>query len=308
MESEFLARISARQRVFLTQTAVLERLCGPLCEAVLGMGGSAAVLADLAESNLLLVPLDRRGQWYSYHHLLRDMLQAELHRREPGLMPMLRRRAAGWYLDNGLPEEALEYSMAAGDVDAAARLMGQLVVPAYRQGRVTTISRWFGWLEDQGAIGEHPMAAVLASVFSALTARPVEAERWADAVDRWEYADRARPDDPSAEGWAALLRAVLRRHGAEQMRDDADEAVRRFRAGSFVTPAPALVQGIARILCGDLDGGELSPQAAAGIGEQTGAPADLAVALCERALNDHPRRGPRTAYARTAAGARTVRR
>ena len=203
MESEFLSRISARQRAFLTRTAVLERMCGPLCDAVLDMGGSAAVLADLAGSNLLLVPLDRRGEWYRYHHLFRDMLLAELGRVEPGLMPVLRRRAAGWCLDNGMPEEALEYSMAAGDVDAAAGLVGQLAVPAYRQGRVTTIQRWFGWLEDRGGIEGHPMIAVLAALVSALTGRPVEAERWADAVDRWQYGDPARPDDPAAEAWAA---------------------------------------------------------------------------------------------------------
>ena len=91
------------------------------------MTGSAAALADLARSNLLLVPLDRRGQWYRYHHLFRDMLLAELERAEPGLIPVLRRRAAGWCLDNDLPEEALEYSMAAGDVDTAARLVEKLV-------------------------------------------------------------------------------------------------------------------------------------------------------------------------------------
>ena len=94
MESEFLSRISARQRVFLTRTAVLERMGGPLCDAVLEMSGSAAVLEELAGSNLLLVPLDRRGEWYRYHHLFRDMLLAELHRLEPGLIPVLRRRAA----------------------------------------------------------------------------------------------------------------------------------------------------------------------------------------------------------------------
>ena len=110
MESEFLSRISLRQRAFLTRTAVLERMCGPLCDAVLDVAGSAAVLADLAGSNVLLVPLDRRGEWYRYHHLFRDMLLAELERREPALMPVLRRRAAGWCLDNGMPEEALEYS------------------------------------------------------------------------------------------------------------------------------------------------------------------------------------------------------
>ena len=100
LESEFLSRISRQQRAFLTRTAVLERMCGPLCEAVLEAAGSAAVLADLAEANLLLVPLDRRGEWYRYHHLFRDMLLAELHRLEPALMPVLRRRAAGWCLDN----------------------------------------------------------------------------------------------------------------------------------------------------------------------------------------------------------------
>ena len=224
MESEFLSRISARQRVFLTRTAALERMGGPLCDAVLEMGGSAAVLEELAGSNLLLVPLDRRGEWYRYHHLFRDMLLAELRRLEPGLIPVLRRRAAGWCLDNGMPEEALEYCMAAGDVDGAARLVGQLAVPAYRQGRVTTIQRWFGWLEDRGGIEGHPMVAVLASLFSALTGRPVEAGRWADAVDRWQYGDGSRPPDPSTEAWAALLRAILCRRGTEQMRSDADEA------------------------------------------------------------------------------------
>jgi len=284
LKAEFLSRISARQRAFLTRTAVLERMCGPLCDAVLDVGGSAAVLADLAGSNVLLVPLDRRGEWYRYHHLFRDMLLAELRRREPGLMPVLRRRAAGWCLNNGLPEAALEYRMAAGDVDGAARLMGQLTVPAYRKGRVTTIQRWFGWLEDQGGIEGHPVTAALASLLSALTGMPVEAERWADAVDRWQYGDPAPPDDPTAEAWAALLRATLCRRGAEQMRADADEAVRRFAAESFVTPKPALMQGIARILCGDLDGGEVCLEDAVSAGERIGSPEHVAAGLCERSL------------------------
>jgi hypothetical protein len=72
------------------------------------------------------------------------------------------------------------------------------------------------------------------------------------------------------------------------MRADADEAVRRFAAGSFTTPAPALMQGIARILCGDLDGGDLSLQDAVSVGEEADTPDDVAnavaVALCERSL------------------------
>jgi LuxR family transcriptional regulator, maltose regulon positive regulatory protein len=284
MESELLARISRRQRVFLTRTAVLERMSGPLCEAVLEQSGSAVTLAALARSNLLLVPLDRRGEWYRYHHLFRDMLLAELERLESGLIPVLQRRAAGWCAGNDLPEEALEYSMAAGDVDVVAGLVEKLVVPTHRQGRVPTVDRWLRWLEDQGGIEGHPMVAVLAALFCALTGRPVEAVRWADAVDRWQYGDPARPGDPATEAWAAVMRTFLCRSGVEQMRADADEAVRRFAAQSFVTPAPAFLQGIARILCGDVDGGDASLEDGISLGEEVGAHEDVALALCERSL------------------------
>jgi hypothetical protein len=224
----------------LTRTAVLERMSGPLCQAVTE---SDVTLADLARSNLLLVPLDRRGEWYRYHHLFRDMLLAQLERLEPGLMPVLRRRAAGWFVRNDQPEAALEYSIAAGDVETAAGLVQKLYVPTDRQGRITTIQRWFRWLEDRGGIEGHPMLAVQAAFLSGTMGPPDEAERWADVADRWQYGDPARPGDPSAEAWAALLRAFLCRHGPEQMRADAEEAVQRFAAQSFVTPAPRSCKG-----------------------------------------------------------------
>jgi LuxR family maltose regulon positive regulatory protein len=103
---------------------------------------AGAILADLAASNLLLVPLDRQSGWYRYHHLFRDMLLAELERLEPELIPVLRRRAAGWFLDNGRPEEALEYSMAAGDAGTAARLVQKLWLATDRQGRIAIFRRW----------------------------------------------------------------------------------------------------------------------------------------------------------------------
>ena len=149
MEAEFLARISSPQRAFLTRTAVLERMSGPLCDAVLDLTGSATILADLARSNLLLVPLDRRGQWYRYHRLFRDMLLAELERMEPELMPVLRRRAADWSQRNDLPEEALEYAIAAGDVDTVARLAQRLWPPTYRQRRFATLQQWYRWLDER---------------------------------------------------------------------------------------------------------------------------------------------------------------
>ncbi len=284
VESEFLARISERQRAFLTRTAVLERMCGPLCAAVLDLPGSAATLAELTRSNLLLVPLDQRGQWYRYHHLFRDILLAQLHRLQPDLIPVLQRRAAGWYLRNDLPEDALEYSIAAGDVDGAARLVEKLWLSADRQGRTTSLQRWFRWLDDRGGIQGHPMLAVQAALVAETIGRPAEAVRWADVVDRWQYQDAARPDHPAAKAWAAVLRAMLCRRGVGQMRADADEAVRQFAAGNLVIPVATLLQGIARILSGDLDGGDASLEDAVSAAEDVGAPEVLADALCERSL------------------------
>ncbi len=284
LESEFLARISRRERVFLTRTAVLERMCGPLCEAVLDQPGAAPVLAALARPDMLLVPLDQRGEWYRCHQLLRDMLLAELRRVEPDLIPVLQRRAAGWCARNGLPEDALEYSMAAGDVAAVAALVPELAVQAYRQGRGAAVRRWLRWLEDQGGTEGHPSVAVLAGLLSAVTGRPAEAERWADAADRWQYGEASGPDDPAAEAWAALLRAFLCRHGVGQMRADADEAARRFAAEGVCEPAAALMQGVARLLAGDTGGGEAFLADAASAAEVAGAPEVAAAALSEQAV------------------------
>jgi len=197
MESEFLARISREQREFLTRTAVLDRMCGSLCDAVLTMSGSAATLVDLERSNLLLVPLDRHREWYRYHRLFRDMLQAELHRVEPDAIPTLHRRAAEWCERNGALDEALEYDMNAGDADAAARLLGVMAFPAYQRGKAATVERWFGWLEDHAAMEDYPAIDVLAAVVPALTGKPADAERLAAVAQRGALT--ARPPEGRAD-------------------------------------------------------------------------------------------------------------
>jgi LuxR family maltose regulon positive regulatory protein len=284
MESEFLARISARHREFLTRTAVLERMCGPLCEAVLDLPQADTTLAEFARSNLLLVPLDQRGYWYRYHHLFRDMLLAELERLEPGLLPALLRRAADWCQANGRPEEALEYAMAAGDVDTAAKLVQELAVRARRQGRVTTLVRWFRRLDDRDAIARYPMVTALAALIYAWMGRPAEAARWAGAVDRWDQGNPVRPDRDAIGAWAALVRAFTCQHGIAQMRIDADQAVRRFQEAGIVTGAAALLQGIARIASGDLDGGDAALADAARLGQQAGTDGIAAEAIAVRSL------------------------
>jgi LuxR family maltose regulon positive regulatory protein len=285
LESEFLARISQQRREFLTRTSVLERMCGPLCDAVLEQSGSAAVLADLERSNLLLVPLDRRGEWYRYHHLFRDMLLAELRRREFGLIPALYRRAAQWCEGNGALAEALEYSMRAGDADTASRLVGVLAVPTYQGGRMATAERWFGWLEDHGALEKSPAAAVLAAILSALTGKPVSAERWAEHADRGTAAAARLPDgSPSIEPWLALLRAILCRDGAEQMQADAEFAAKTVAAGSFWRTASLLFLAMARLMADDPGQADVLLEDAVTQGRASGATIGACVALAERSL------------------------
>src|SRR5262249_58565751 len=179
------------------------RMCGPLCEAVLRQPGAGTTLADLARSNMLLVPLDRRGEWYRYHHLFRDMLLAELHRETPDLMPVLRRRAAAWSQRNGLPEEALEYSMAAGDVEAADRLVETLVVPFYWQGRITTLHRWFRWLDERGGIERRAVGMGWAAAIAAVLGGAAGGGRWGGAGDRRQEGGGAPAARPAGGGGAA---------------------------------------------------------------------------------------------------------
>jgi LuxR family transcriptional regulator, maltose regulon positive regulatory protein len=284
LESEFLTRISARQRVFLTRTAVLERMSGPLCEAVLDQIGSAATLTDLAQSNLLLVPLDRRREWYRCHHLFRDMLLAELHRVEPGLIPVLHRRAAEWYERNGYPGEALGYRMKAGDADAAARLVAELAFPAYQRGLAVTAERWFGWLEDHGAMENHPAVAVLAAVVSALTGKPTAAERRAGLAERGASVASLPDGSPSIEPWLALSRALLCRDGVDRMLVDAELAAKTVAGGSFLRAAPIVVLGLAHLMAGDPGRADVLFEDAAAEGRAGGGMIGACTALAERSL------------------------
>ena len=100
---EVLQRQPEHVRHFLLQTSILDRLSGPLCDAVTGQDGGKAMLEALDRGNLFLVPLDDRRQWYRYHHLFADVLQAHLLDEQPADVPELHRRASAWYEQNGEP-------------------------------------------------------------------------------------------------------------------------------------------------------------------------------------------------------------
>jgi LuxR family maltose regulon positive regulatory protein len=253
VDSEFLDKIPAQQRAFLIRSAALDRMSGALCDAALDLPDAAATLADLAESNVLLVPLDRRRQWYRYHHLFGDVLRAELERREPTTMSAVRRRAASWCIDNGQPEGALEYSIAAHDTDAGAGLVEQLWLSVFRQSRYDTLERWLHWLDERGAVRTHPVLAAAASFMYTATGRASEAEKWADRLDRWQYGEPDWVGDLTTEAFTAQLRAQHCRRGIEQMHLDAEEAHRKFEAAGITSPSPMYWSGVAHALDGDAE-------------------------------------------------------
>jgi LuxR family maltose regulon positive regulatory protein len=281
--AEFLAHVSSEEVRFLTHTSVLDRMTGPLCDAVLETTGSAAVLEELEGSNLLLVPLDRTRRWYRYHRLFSEGLRSHLERNEPDLTAELRRRAADWCEANGMLEDAVAYARAAGDVDRVARLVGSITLPLYAAGRAGTIEEWFEWLEAHGALERHPPLAVLGAWLHALMGRPAGAERWAEAAARGAY-EGALPDgSPSMEGWLSLIRAALCVDGPDRMEADASIAVRSLAPTSQWRPTAILLLGIARWLRGDDPAADAAFADAVELGVRAGATGATSVALAERA-------------------------
>ena len=281
LNAELLARLPARQVSFLTRTAVLDRMCGPLCDAVLDTTGSATVLESLAGSNLLLVPLDRRREWYRYHHLFRDLLGAELGRREPELVPELHRRAAAWCEANGLEETAIDHAQAAGDADQVARLVLQVMQPVWASGRVDTVLRWMQWFEREQLMERYPAVAVHGALIFALLGRATKAEQWAAAAERASPEGRL-PDGSTMESYLAYLRAILCRDGVATMRRDARLAwdglspLSPYRATMLHTEALSL------LLAGDPEDADPVFARAFDAATEAAAPPLAAVILAER--------------------------
>jgi LuxR family maltose regulon positive regulatory protein len=120
---EVLQRQSEQIRSFLLQTAILDRFCAPLCNAVIEREDGREMLDTLDHSNLFLIPLDDQRQWYRYHHLFEEVLQSYLRREQSDRVSMLHRRASVWFEQNDLTTDAIPHALAAKDFERAANLI-----------------------------------------------------------------------------------------------------------------------------------------------------------------------------------------
>ena len=141
---------------FLLQTSILDRLCGPLCDAVLGGNESQALLQKLEQANLFIVPLDDKGKWYRYHHLFAEVLQSRLQQTQPDLISELHCRASHWFEQNGLNAEAIEHALGGKDWIHAMNLIDANLENIQLRGEVATALRWLGALPDE-AIHARPI-------------------------------------------------------------------------------------------------------------------------------------------------------
>jgi LuxR family transcriptional regulator, maltose regulon positive regulatory protein len=207
--AEVLERQPEELRGFLLRTSVLERLSGPLCDAVLETQGSAALLRELEASNLFVVPLDDRRQWYRYHQLFADLLRLQLGAREPGLVPVLHRRAAAWHQAAGNLDEAIGHATAAGEVSQAGALIARHWAAHWLGGQRATVARWLEGLADEAILADPPVALITAWSRGFGGASKEDTERWLAAAEDEGYGGPP-PDGMHSQAFgAALARATL---------------------------------------------------------------------------------------------------
>jgi LuxR family maltose regulon positive regulatory protein len=253
---EVLQRQPEQLRQFLLETSILDRLSGPLCDAVTEGNAGKSTLEVLDRANLFVVSLDDRRRWYRYHHLFADVLRTHLREEAPQRVSDLHRRASVWFEQNGERAEAIRHALAAVDFPRAAELL-ELEIPALRRSRQeTTLRNWLAALPDD-VLRSRPVlsnmyaGALLASgQLEGVDARLRDAERWLNpTAPEASTADRVVVDE---EQFRQLAGAVaVHRAGYALARGEAAESVAHARrALELATEDDHLARGGAAGLLG----------------------------------------------------------
>ena len=287
---ESFVRLSEDVQRFLRRTAVLDRLCAPLCDALLEGSDGLAQLRRLEASNLFVISLDRRREWYRYHALFREFLVSELDRSEPDIVPKLHLRAADWYEANGFPSLAVEHLLKTTERDRTVQLVTALVLPTYSAGQMSTVERWLSALEE-ASIRAYPPLAVLAGWIAILTGRATEGERWVAIADGASFDHVPLDGSASFNSARAMLRAAMCASGPEQMMAEAGVAVDEEPAWSPWRDTALVLLGEAHLLAGGLEQAVDLFAEAASLGAVLGNTDTVVLGGSELALVGHGSRG-----------------
>ena len=228
LAEEVLEHQSEQVRTFLLETSVLERLSGPLCDAVTGRTGSQALLEQVERAGLFLVPLDEVRGWWRYHHLFADLLRARLQAEQPGEVARLHRNAAVWYDDHEMADDAVRHALAAGEMAWAARLIEQHFDEVfYLRGEGVTVQRWLSALRGD-LILTRPRLLLAQALLAFHSGRLETEEPLLDAAEQ-AYEDAAEePFEPTVGRAGSMLVNVpaliaIRRGFLAQLRGDAED-------------------------------------------------------------------------------------
>lgn len=245
---EVLSRQPAAVQDFLLRTSILDRMCGPLCDAVTERTDSANLLPFLEQSNLFVVPLDATRTWFRYHHLFAELLRHRLRLIGDPTIAELHARASQWYEAANQPFDALQHALA-GEVWArATALIAQLATRMLQLGQVTTL---LGWLQalPRTIVQTHPALCFAAAWTLLLTGQLDQAEK------NLVCAESLAQDGQPARGDLLVARAYLARaRGAhEQAIAYAQEALQFLPAtDAMARGMVALSLGLAYIARGQL--------------------------------------------------------
>jgi LuxR family maltose regulon positive regulatory protein len=253
---EVLQRQPEIVQAFLLRTSILDRLCGPLCDAVLNAppGFGQSTLETIDHANLFIVPLDSERRWYRYHHLFGELLRKRLGQRSPAEpVATYQIRASQWCEDQGLMPEAFHYAAAADDIARAERLIEHKDMPLHLHGTVTAILDWLGSL-PKTVLDARPSLWVKSATLALLAGQST------GVAERLEAAERAlppaEPDDTTRNliGIIAAARATLAvtQYQAETILVEARRALAYLAPDNLPFRFTALwAQGFAHTLQGD---------------------------------------------------------
>ena len=252
---EVLERQPPDVRAFLLRTSVLDRLTGPLCDAVTGGDGGRATLEALERANLFLVPLDDQRTWYRYHHLFGDMLRARLVDEEPREALLdLHRRASAWFAKHGDAAEAIAHAIAANDFERVAELVERAAPSLRRTRQDATLRRWLELIPDH-LLRDRPVLTIALVGARMATGDTTGVEALLRSVESWLSPDSAPAGHPvvydeddfaNLPAQVAVYRAALALLGG----DVAATVAHADRVLLLADPADHLRRGSASALLG----------------------------------------------------------
>ena len=272
LAAEVLEQEGEDVRMFLLHTSILSRLSGELCDAVTKGQGGTEMLEEIERSNLFLVPLDAKREWYRYHHLFGELLRHELTRSASQLVPQLHRRAAEWHRDRGSIDEAILHAVAAGDIAGATDVIAAHWNQTFNQGRLGTVTRWLDAL-PKGAVARDPRLCVARAWVAMDLARLDEADVWIETAERALSKQPVVEDGERLDARIALLRTV-QRYKAGNVTEAAEAACRAVELESELTPFSVTVAycllGVSLYWGGRANGARQALQKAVGHAEASG--------------------------------------